>query len=179
MEAILAFDFQILDWIQMIRFDLLDWLMVVITHMGDAGIVWIVLGLALCVKKKYRPYGLMVLGSLLLGLLLGNLTLKPLIGRLRPFQVREGVVLLIAPPGEFSFPSGHTLSSFEAAFVLRYMDKRAGRAALVLAALIAFSRLYLYVHFPTDILGGILLGAVNAALIILVGKHFGVKPLNE
>ena len=179
MEAILALDFQILDWIQLIRFDLLDSFMIFITKLGDEGIIWIVLGLLLCLKKKYRPYGLMVLGALICGLLIGNWTLKPLFARLRPFQIREGVELLIAPPSGFSFPSGHTRSSFEAAFVIWYMDKRAGVAALILAALITFSRMYLYVHFPTDILGGIALGAFHAFLMIMVGKHFGVKPLNK
>ena len=91
-------------------------------------------------------------------LLCGNLLLKPLIGRIRPFNVQDAITLLIAAPLDYSFPSGHTMSSFAAAMVLLLTDRRMGIPAMLLAGLIAFSRMYLYVHYPTDILGGALLG---------------------
>lgn len=180
MEIFLNWDFAVLDAIQGIRTAWLDALMSGITHLGDGGIFWIATGLVLCLYKKYRPYGLMVLAALFGGLLAGNLGVKPAVARLRPFQVREGIALLIREPGEFSFPSGHTLSSFEAAFVLFYMDRRIGIGALFLAALIAFSRLYLFVHYPTDVLGGFLLAGVIAGAVIQAARHFfGVGRLGE
>ena len=105
----------------------------------------------------------MMAAALLCGLIFGNLLLKPLIARVRPYDLREGIELLISKPSDYSFPSGHTLASFEAAVVLMVRErKRFGWAALVLAVLIAFSRLYLYVHYPSDVLGGILLGTAFA-----------------
>lgn len=180
METLLAIDFQILDWIQLLRTGWLDAFMAAVTHLGDSGIIWIITGLVLCLKKNLRPYGLMVLAALVCGLLIGNLGIKPLVARLRPFQIREGIELLIRAPGEYSFPSGHTLSSFEAAFVLLYMDRRAGAAALTLASVIAFSRLYLYVHFPTDVLGGILLAALIALAVTQAARRvFGIVPIKD
>ncbi|MCI8514980.1 MAG: phosphatase PAP2 family protein [Lachnospiraceae bacterium] len=173
-------DFWILDGIQGLRTEWLDVFFRAVTRLGDGGIFWLVTALVLCVYRKYRPYGLMVLAALFGGLLIGNLGIKPFIARLRPFQVREGIVLLIREPGEFSFPSGHTLSSFEAAFVLFYMDRRIGAGALFLASLIAFSRLYLFVHYPTDVLGGFLLACVIAGAVVWAARRFfAVRPLRE
>lgn len=180
MEVFLNWDFGILDAIQGIRTGWLDAFMSTITHLGDGGIFWIVTALVLCLFKKYRPYGLMALAALVCGLLVGNLGIKPLVARPRPFQIREGIALLIKEPGEFSFPSGHTLSSFEVAFVLFYMDRKIGIGALLLAALIAFSRLYLFVHYPTDVLGGFLLACVIAGAVIGAARRFfGVGKLRE
>ena len=98
--------------------------------------------------------------GLTLDLIACNLVLKPLIGRLRPFVERPDVVLLIPPPGDASFPSGHTAASFAAAFALKASGSPLWKPALLWALLIAFSRLYLYVHWPSDVLGGAVLGAV-------------------
>jgi undecaprenyl-diphosphatase len=84
---------------------------------------------------------------------------KPLIGRVRPCDVNTAVQLLIARPADFSFPSGHSASSFAAVFALYFRGARLWKPALALAVLIAFSRLYLYVHYPSDVLAGILIGA--------------------
>ena len=145
----------------------LDWFMPLFTKLGDAGIFWIIVAVVLLIFKKTRKTGAMVGVALLLGLLIGNLTLKPLIERLRPYDFYEQLTggsfsLLIDAEKDFSFPSGHTLASFEAATVLLINDKRLGIPAVILASVIAFSRLYLYVHYPTDILGGIVLGVLIA-----------------
>ena len=107
--------------------------------------------------SKYRRCGITILVCMLIGLLIGNLTLKPLVARPRPCWIDTEFPLLISNPTDFSHPSGHTLSSFIAAFVMLKTDKRLGIPGIIAAGIIAFSRLYLFVHFPTDILAGILL----------------------
>ena len=110
--------------------------------------------------KGQRRHGAAVAFGLTLDLIACNLVLKPLIGRLRPLVERPDVVLLIPPPGDASFPSGHTAASFAAVFALKASGSPLWKPALLWALLIAFSRLYLYVHWPSDVLGGAVLGAV-------------------
>ena len=136
----------------------LDAVMPAVTSLGNGGLVWIAVALILTAVKKYRVAGIAVLIALILNLLIGNVILKPLIARVRPCDINTAVKLLIPRPTDYSFPSGHTLSSFAAATVIFLRDKRFGTAALILASLIAFSRLYLYVHYPTDVLAGIVIG---------------------
>lgn len=156
-------EFAVLDWIQeTLRCDFLDSFFKLVTTLGNGGIIWILVGVSLLFFKKYRRTGLAVLLGLFGGLLVGNLFLKNIIARERPCWINEAVALLIQTPTDYSFPSGHTLSSTVAAVGILLRDKRIGIPACVLAALIAFSRLYLYVHFPTDILGGIVLGIALA-----------------
>jgi len=163
------FEFLILDFIaEYIKNPFFDFLMPKITSLGNGGIIWIVASVVLLAIPKYRKSGVALSIGLLLCLIIGNLTLKPLVARTRPFDLVEGVKLLIAAPTDFSFPSGHTLSSTVAAAVLTMTDKRVGYFAIPLAILIAFSRLYLYVHFLTDILGGALIGAVISIAIYIV-----------
>ena len=119
--------------------------------------------------KKYRKHGAFLLAGLAVGVLAGNLTLKPLIARPRPCWLDESVQLLIANPTDYSFPSGHTLSSVIGATVLTKANRKFGFAAIPLAALIAFSRLYLYVPFPTDILGAAVLGMAIGLLTCIIG----------
>ncbi|MBE7032302.1 MAG: phosphatase PAP2 family protein [Ruminococcaceae bacterium] len=145
----------------------LDFLMPKITALGNAGIIWILVGLVLLCTKKYRRGGVFLLVGLLLGLIFGNVILKNLIARPRPCWIYD-VPLLIPNPTDFSFPSGHTLSSFISAFVLMRINRKFGIPALVLAILIAFSRMYLFVHFPTDILGGIVLAY---AIYMMIRKY--------
>ena len=171
------FDLPILDWIaEHLRCGFWDTLMPAVTHLGDAGILWILLAVLFLCLPKYRKAGLTMAVSLLLGLLICNVTLKPLVARIRPFDYvltcfgRE-IPLLIAKPTDFSFPSGHTNASFAAATALLLQNRRLGIPAMILAALIAFSRLYLYVHYPTDVLASVLLGTATAFLAtFLVNK---------
>ena len=159
-----GFDLPILDWIAAnLWCPFLDAVMPAITALGDAGIFWIAVAVALLFFPKTRRVGLGMAFALLMGLLLCNLMLKPLCQRPRPYDYQYEVFgklipLIIEQQHDFSFPSGHTIASFEAAGVIALNNKKWGIAALVLACLIAFSRLYLYVHYPTDVLASIALG---------------------
>ena len=113
------------------------------------------------------------------GLLITNLILKNAVQRIRPCDLNAAVELLIERPHDWSFPSGHTTSSFAAAAALLYANKKMGIPALILASLIAFSRLYLYVHFPTDILAGILIGVACALLVIYIYKKVNWDNMKE
>lgn len=141
--------------------------MLFFTDLGNGGLLWVLLAFVLLTGKGTRRYGLILAVALLLSLLLCDLVLKNLIARPRPFAVHD-IALLIAPPGSYSFPSGHTASSFAAATVLWFWQRKWGLAAYVCAGLIAFSRLYFYVHYPGDIVGGIVLGLLLAVLASLL-----------
>lgn len=148
----------------------MDTVMKAITFLGNAGWFWIVLSLVLAFVPKTRKIGITMCAALLINLIFCNLTLKPLVARVRPYDLREGIELIISAPHDFSFPSGHTSASFAAAVGLFAYNKKYGIAALVLAFLIAISRLYLYVHFPSDVLAGALLGAFCAVLAYYIVK---------
>ena len=163
------FEFLVLDFIkEYIKNPFFDFLMPKITALGNGGIIWIVAALILLAIPKYRKSGIALSVGLLACLVIGNIILKPLIARIRPFDLVEGIELLISAPTDFSFPSGHTLSSTVAATILTMTDKRFGYFAIPLAVLIAFSRLYLYVHFLTDVRGGVLIGAVISLVIYFI-----------
>lgn len=171
----MGMEFWILHQLQKLHGPILDELMVMITFLGDKGWVWIATGLILCAHPRTRPCGIGVLLSLLAGFLLGNCLLKNLVHRSRPCWLAEPELpLLIAIPGDYSFPSGHTLASVESAVTIYFYRKKWGIAALALAALIGFSRLYLFVHFPTDVLAGLLLG-----IGIAFGVHWGMEQYRE
>ena len=155
------FEIDMLIWLHnWLKSDFMDFFMSGVSRIGNVGLFWIVAALVMLVTKKYRRCGAFVGIGLLLGFLFGNVLLKNIIARPRPCWLFENVEMLIAIPKDFSFPSGHTLSSFIAAFVMLRADKRIGIPAIVLALLMAFSRLYLFVHFPTDVLGAIILAAM-------------------
>ena len=135
----------------------LDTVMPYVSSLARTGEVWILLALLLVCFKKTRKAGVAMGIAMACGYLIGNMGMKNLFARTRPYDVTE-VKLLVAKLHDFSFPSGHTLVSFEAATALTYYHRKWGIAALVLAVLIAYSRLYLFVHYPTDVLVGTLLG---------------------
>ena len=171
------FDLAVLDWIAANLWNpVLDVLMPLITLLGDAGIFWIAIAVVLLCTKKYRKVGLGMGIALVIGLLVCNVTLKPLVMRPRPYDYQADVFhkiipLLVEKQHDFSFPSGHTVASFEAAVVIALNNRKWGIAAVVLAVLIAFSRLYLYLHYPTDVLASVVLGTAFAFLgNFLAGK---------
>lgn len=154
------FEASIILWIQENLRGALDGLWLFITHLGDDGILWIILGLVLLFWKKTRPIGFTMLISLLFDYLIINVTLKDLIARPRPFVVNEAITPLITDVSPYrSFPSGHSGGSFAAMFALyKWVPKKVGIPALILAALVALSRLYVGVHYPTDIIAGCIIG---------------------
>ena len=173
-ESITSFDFRVLDWIQEnLRCAFLDFTMPKITALGNAGVFFIICALAMLFFKKTRKTGIGIAFALILGLVVCNLTLKPLIARPRPYDEMESlgriVELLIPKDREiYAFPSGHTIAAFEFSTVIMIHDRKWGAAATVLAGLIAVSRLYLYMHHPTDVLASVLLGIVNGILGVLL-----------
>lgn len=152
-------ELSILDFIaEHLRTPALDRFFSVITHFGDSGIGWIVLAVLLLVIPKTRRAGLCVALALVLDVLLCNCLLKPLVARIRPYDLNPAVQLLVAAPHDFSFPSGHTAASFAAVGALYVSRTWYWKPALAVASLVALSRLYLYVHYPTDVLGGLVVG---------------------
>ena len=161
----MGIEFQILDFIQGLRTPFGDNVMPLVTALGNAGIFWIGLTVLLLLQPKKRRAGCILLLALLFDLLLCNILIKPLAARVRPFDVNTAVQLLIARPVDFSFPSGHTAASFASVAALYLAgEKRLFGISLALSVLIAFSRLYLYVHYPTDVLGGVLVGLLSGWL---------------
>lgn len=155
----------ILEFIQTyLRCNLLDVAMPVITRLGDGGFVWIFCSLFLLAFPKTRKAGAAMAAGLVLEVICCNVLLKPLTARLRPCDVNSGIRLLIPHPKGYSFPSGHTGASFAAASALYFSESRWKAPAFILAALIGFSRLYLYVHYPTDVLAGALIGIMLGCL---------------
>jgi len=155
----MAFEFEILNFFQELHTPVLTWIMRAASRLGDVGFIWILLAVILLLIPKTRKIGMLVSVALILDVITCNLILKPLVARTRPYDVNTAIELLIAAPKDFSFPSGHTAASFAAVSALWFAkEKKFWIPALVLAVLIAFSRMYFYVHYPTDVLGGALLG---------------------
>lgn len=179
----MTLDIAILEYIQTLRTPLLDQTMIFFSTIGNLGLVWIIITLSLLISKRYRDIGIMCLLALLIHLLLTNALLKPLIARLRPYAI-TGVDLIVPAPHDYSFPSGHTSSSFAIAIVLlinHFKIKRFSVAylAIALAVLISFSRLYLYLHFVTDVIGGLVLGVLYGYLAVYLYKTHLAKYLNR
>lgn len=167
MEIILQFDRAVFGFIENhLWCPLMDRIMVFVTRLGDAGFIWILLTLALICFPKTRRAGVASAAALLLSLVVGDGLLKHLVSRERPFDLVQWQEFfqypqLVPKPQSFSFPSGHTGSSVGAAVALLLSRKNGwSAAALALALLIAFSRVYLHVHYPTDVLAGLVLGVL-------------------
>ncbi len=168
-----------MDWIaQNLHTNFLDQIMPMISALGDNGMIWIILALGFLLFGE-RKTGVRIVLALLFSLLFCNLILKNAVGRIRPCEVNTMVNLLIPCPTDPSFPSGHTSASFAAVTVLLAAKWKWRWAALGLAVLIAFSRMYLYVHFPTDIVGGILVGVICGLLSVFVSKKRGGQAISN
>lgn len=175
MDFIIRIDENILLWIQeYVRKDFLNPLVKLITCLGDAGWFWILITVILLFSKKYRKIGLTSAAALLIGFLITNLLLKNMVMRIRPYEIVEGLSFIGKKPSDFSFPSGHSTCSMASSVVLfLYLPKKYGSAALVLGIFICLSRLYVGVHYPTDVLAGMAVGilaAFIAAKIIMKQK---------
>lgn len=154
----MPFEFTILDALQAPRCPVLDALAVFFDAAGAHGELWIAFTAVLLAFRRTRKAGFAMALALCLYMVSGHFILKPLFARPRPCDVNTAITILVKRPHGHSFPSGHTASAFAAAFALWLQNRKLGVPALVLAAFIAFTRLYLYVHFPTDVLGGLVLG---------------------
>lgn len=152
-----------------------DKVMPFITFLGDRGFIWILLSIFLIVNKKYRHIGILTLISLILCTIIGEVIIKNIVQRPRPFVNYPSIDLLIKPLASYSFPSGHTASSFAAAGILAKYFKKYAALIFGLAGLIAFSRLYLFVHYPGDILAGIVLGLICSKIVVIVFDKQGVN----
>ena len=172
MDALLnmPWDGQFLIWLQEnVRTDVLTPIMKLITHLGDKGIFWILIAVVMLFFKKTRPLGIMAGIALVFSVLINNVLIKPNVGRIRPYEVVDGLKLLIERQHDPSFPSGHSGASFAAAVVFLVKGpKKIGIPAIIMAALIAFSRLYVGVHYPTDVICGIITGTSCAIISFMI-----------
>ena len=176
------FDFDILFFIRdYIRNPIMNSIVAFYTTLGDDGIIWIILGVVLLIPKKTRKCGIMVLAALLVMLVANNLILKNIVARPRPYatypELVEDIANLIHVPKSYSFPSGHTVSAMAAAFTVLTQHKKLGIVTLVCATLMGLSRLYVGVHFPTDVYGGIIVGALVALFVWYATKK--LSPVIE
>lgn len=148
----------------------LDKLSILIDFLGTAGLVWVLLSISLMLNKKYRKIGILILVSIALCGLFGEGILKNLVKRPRPFVNIPEINVLINKPHSYSFPSGHSSLAFAAATIIFHFKRKFGIGAIMVAIAFAFSRTYLFVHFPSDVLGGAILGISSALIVILTYK---------
>ena len=168
-------EFAFLYFLQELHNPLLDKVMVFFTSLGNAGLLWIGLAVVMLFFKKYRKCAISIGIALVFKELIGNVILKELIMRERPCWIDPTVELLVNSPSSFSFPSGHTFDAFAASVTVFLNHKKEGIAAMIVAALIAFSRMYVFVHFPTDIFGGMVLGTGVAVLAYFIVHRWWPK----
>lgn len=142
-----------------------DKIMPIITMMGNLGIIWLVISVLMLLKVEDRIIGISVILALILTTIIGEGIIKHIVKRNRPFQNYEDE-LLINKPITYSFPSGHTASSFAALAVFLQMNGKLGLIMSPVATLIAFSRIYLKVHYPTDVIFGIVLGITCGVSVV-------------
>ena len=161
------------------KHDFLDRMMPRITALGDGGLIWILAALILVFDENTRTLGAMIISALILTTILGEGIIKHVIKRTRPFMSGIEEKLLILKPITYSFPSGHTSSSFAAAGILYAMENRFAVLAFILAALIAFSRVYLNVHYPTDVFMGIILGLFCAHMVVAAFSEGLIRDFNS
>lgn len=182
-DPFLNFDLKIFEWIQTVQGTFLDKIMIAITTLGEGGIIFILLALALICTKKYRKAGVAVLVALVVMEIGNNLILKEIFARPRPFNLAEADPVkyawwaeayrfpgLVSEPSSYSFPSGHTSSAFAAAIAVLWYDRKIGIPTTVFAFIMGFTRIYVQVHYPTDVIFGALFGVVYALIGVLIMK---------
>lgn len=187
-----SFDLPILDWIQAnLQSGFMDTIMPIITMLGDGGIFWIVCSVLFMLFPKTRRMGLAMGIAMAMGLVICNMILKPVVGRIRPydFQIQMlnktwndilvGGKLLMDLPHDYSFPSGHTIACFEASVAIMLSNKKLGIPALIIAVLVAFSRMYLYVHYPTDVIVSVILGSLFAVIGHIIAQRVKLPTVSK
>ena len=159
-ETLLNLDGGFLLFLQeSVRIPVLNSIMIFVTTLGNGGMIWIVATVLLMIPKKTRKVGIMSAVALLLSLIINNNIIKNIVQRPRPFVTFKDLQIIVPIPSEYSFPSGHTASSFAAASVFyRHLPKKLGLPSVILAGIIGFSRLYVGVHYPTDVIAGVIMG---------------------
>ncbi len=170
MEALLEWDANALLWIQEnLRNDVLTAVMKCITRLGDNGTIWIALAVLLMVLPKNRKAGVASAISLLLTLLVVNVGIKNIVARVRPYEAIEGLTRLVPPESSFSFPSGHAAHAFAVGVVVLIMlPKKAGIPLFSLSVLVSLSRMYVGVHYPTDVVCGAIIGTAMALISVFI-----------
>ena len=168
LESLINFEGSILLFLQnYVRNPVLNALLIPFTLSNNAGISCILIVAVFIYFKSLRKAGILMGISLLLEFLLNNLIIKNLFARIRPYEVIDGLILLVGKAPDYSFPSGHTGSAFALAVVIfMVMDRKYGIIALILASLMGFSRLYVGIHYPSDVLGGVILGIVTSVIAV-------------
>ena len=176
-DVIQNLDGALLLGVQSLRVAVLDPLVIMYTHLGDAGMIWILLSAAMLLYKPTRKVGLAGLLALVLGFLCTNVTLKHLVGRERPWLNVAGLLPLVEEHDPNSFPSGHTCAAFAAAVAWAFGTKKVWLRAVCVgaAACMGFSRLYVGVHYPSDVIAGALVGTLCALLAVKIGKTLPLK----
>lgn len=168
-------DIHLIQWMDAhIHNFLLDQVMPWITCLGNNAILWIITGVLLLTIRKYRKAGLMIFATIILYTVLGEVILKPIIQRPRPFIDMPNLHLLIPKPASFSFPSGHAAGAFAICSILAKLFRKFGILFFILAAAIALSRVYLHVHYPSDIIAGAFLGLGCAEIVWRLSKKLHI-----
>ena len=175
----MEWEFSILYALQEIHNPVLDKIMLFITSLGDDGWFWLAIGVICLVFKKHRKMGLQLLLSMLCTFILGNLIIKNLVARPRPCDIDTAVTLLLSRPHGHSFPSGHSINSMVAAVALFLNNKKIGIPAVIIATLIGFTRLYLFVHFPTDVLAGFVIAILVAIGVDWAFREFEIRRAKQ
>lgn len=173
MDFLLNIDGSILIWIQnYLRSDLWNWFWISITKLGDSGFIWLTTAILLLFFKRTRKVGIVALCSISLCFIITNLGLKNIVARPRPYTQIAELMILTHPEKSFSFPSGHTANSFAVALIyFRMLPRKYGVSAVILASFIAFSRLFIGVHYPSDVIGGFLVAMLASSVVYYIYQH--------
>ena len=166
---------EFLIWLQGLRSPVMDKIMAILSSIGNAGLFWIVLAVIFLCFAKSRPTGFQMALALIMTFIIGNLILKHLVDRIRPYDMYEAIEALVIKPSDSSFPSGHASCAFAGATAIYLNNKKVGIAAFILAAAIAFSRLYNQVHYPTDVLAGAFIGVICGILANVIYRKLAEK----
>lgn len=167
----------ILDGIQLLRNPFLDIFFTVLTRMGDHAEIWLLIIFIMSRKKERQQTAWLAIVSIVIELIIVSLILKPLTMRARPFLINEFDIFVPVPLGT-SFPSGHAASSLAFAFLLFRENASYKYSIMFLAILMAFSRMYVYVHYPSDVLVGIIIG-VAIGEFVYSKRQFFINIFNK